>query len=97
MLWQQILTSSAESTSCHRGALVNVDTADLGVAGVARLALTQVAAGQVGAHAVIPTGPRLAALVHVHTAGGDVGGVVGPAGLALAVGLLVLSLAEGVL
>ena len=93
----QILASSAKSTSCHRGALINVDTADLGVAGVARLALTQVAAGQVGADAVLPTGAGLAALVHIHAAGGDVGRVVGPAGLALAVSLLVLGLAERVL
>ena len=53
--------------------------------------------GQVGADRVLSAGPRLAALVHIDTAGRHVGRVVGPALLAHAEGLCTLRLAEGVL
>ena len=55
------------------------------------------AAGQVGADAVVPTGSGLTTLIDIDTASSDVGGVIGPAWLTLAVSLLVLGLAEGVL
>ena len=92
----QIGAGPTEAAGGDPGALVNIDTADLGVPGVAGLALTDEAAGQVGADAVLSTGSRLAALIDVNTAGGDVGRVVGVAGLALAEGFLVHGLAVGV-
>ena len=93
----EVLTGPAEATGGDPGALVNINAADLRVPGVAWLALTDEAAGQVGADRVLSTGARLAALVHVDTAGRDVVGVVGVAGLALTEGLLVHSSAVGVL
>ena len=92
----EVLTGSAEATGGDTGTFVNINTADLGVPGVAWLALTDEAAGQVGADTVLSTGSRLAALVDVNTAGSDVVGVVGVARLALAEGFLVHSFTVGV-
>ena len=71
--------------------------AHLWVSCVAWLALAEVRPGQVGANRVLPAGSRLAALVHIDTAGRHVGRVVGPAVLAHAEGLGTLRLAESVL
>ena len=59
-------------------ALVNINTADLGVPGVAWLTLTDEAAGQIGADTVISASSRSSAFVHINTASRYVGGVVGP-------------------
>jgi hypothetical protein len=93
----QVLAGCSETTSAHRATLVNVDTSDKRVAGVAGLALADVAAGQVGAHCILSTRPRGSALVDVNAAGGNVLRVIGPSVLADAVSVLLLCLAVGVL
>lgn len=55
------------------------------------------AAWQVGAHTVVTAGGGVSTLVDIHTASSNVARVIGPARLTLTEGLLVLSLAEGVL
>ena len=92
----EVQTGPAEATGGDPGTFVNINTADLGVPGVAGLALADEAAGQVGADTVLSAGSRLAALVDVHTAGRDVAGVVGVARLALAEGFLVHGFTVGV-
>ena len=93
----EVLTGPTEPAGGDTGALVNINTADLGVPGVARLALTGEAAGEVGAEAVLSAGPGSSTLVNVNTASSDVGGVVGPSSLALTESFLGHGLAVGVL
>ena len=93
----QVRTSSTKAAGGDTGALVDINTSDLRVPGVSRLALTHEAARQVGAEAVLPAGAGGATLVDVHAAGRDVVGIVSPASLALTESFLVHGLAVGVL
>ena len=94
---RQVLAGDAEAAGTDCLALIYIHTANLRVAGVARLALTHVAAGKVRAESILSAGSRGSTLIDIDTSSGDVLWVVGPTILADTVGVLLLRLTVGVL
>ena len=93
----QVLAGDSKAAGAHGSALVDIHTADQGVAGVARLTLAHMASGQVSADGVLSTGSWSSTFIDVDTASSDVLRVIRPTILTDTVGVLFLSFAVGVL
>jgi len=93
----QVLTGCSETAGAYRLTLINIDTSDLRIASIPRLALADEAAGYVGTQAVLPAGARGSTLVHINTASSDILRVICPPIFTHTVRILSLCLAVRVL
>ena len=93
----QILARDAKATSADSSTLIDVNTADQGIAGVARLALADMASRQVCANGIFSTSARRTALIDIDASSGNILRVVGPPIFTHTIGVLLLCLAIGML
>ena len=93
----QILARDAKATSADSSTLIDVNTADQGIAGVARLALADMASRQVCANGIFSTSSRRTTFIDIDASSGNILRVVGPPIFAHTIGVLLLCLAIGML